>query len=128
MGSSKGIYRILVADDEPMIRRLLAMALGQAGHLVDTCGDGRAALEKLRANAYTILIVDFQMPHKTGLEVIHSLREAGNGLPVVLISSGLTDEAAHEVAEMERVVFLHKPFGLRDLSAAIERVAGTVKL
>ena len=127
MGSSKGIYRILVADDDPAVRRLLTEMLSKAGHLVTECGDGREALTKLAAASYSLLILDQMMPRMTGSEVIKTLRERGEGIPIILASASLTEELVGSMENLERVALLDKPIVFKDLAETIRRIAPTVK-
>ena len=126
MGSSKGIYRVLVADDDPSTRLVLTFMLNRGGHLVESCGDGIEALKKLAAESYSLLIVDHQMPRMKGDEVIKTLREQGDGIPVILASGSLTEEITGPLKELECVAFLEKPFTFKELSETIQRVAPTI--
>ena len=127
MSSSKGIYRVLVADDEPQIASLIKQTLNLDGHFVTVCRDGHEALKAVRAAKYSALVLDILMPRKTGVQVLLDLRKDGDGVPVVLMSSFISDDAKHACEGLERVAFLQKPFGISDLRAAVESVAGTVK-
>jgi DNA-binding response OmpR family regulator len=127
MPSSKGIYRVLVADDEPQIANLVKQALLLDGHYVTTCGDGVEALKALSSARYSVLVLDILMPRKTGVQTVLDLRAAGDDVPVVLMSSFISEDARAACAGLERVVFLQKPFGIQELRDALRGVAGTVK-
>lgn len=64
--------RVLVVDDEPGIRDLLAKTLGLADYEVETAADGPAALERLHTATYDLLIVDLKMPGMDGLTVVRA--------------------------------------------------------
>lgn len=127
MASSKGIYRVLVADDEPQIANLVKQALLLDGHLVTTCGDGVEALKALNGARYSVLVLDILMPRKTGVQTLLDLREAGDEVPVVLMSSFISEEARTACEGLERVAFLQKPFGIQELRDVLRDVVGTVK-
>ena len=127
MDSSQGIYRILVADDDPTIRGVLTAMLSKAGHLVEECGTGHEALKKLALEAYSLLIVDQVMPRMTGSEVIETLRARGEEIPIILASGSLTKEIVGSLEELERVAFLNKPFTFKALAETIGRIAPSVK-
>ena len=127
MGSSKGIYRILVADDDPGMLRLMTFMLNQAGHLVETCEDGAEALAKLAEASYSLLIIDQAMPKMVGSKVIETLRERGEGIPIILASGSLTREIIEPLEHLERVAFLEKPFSSKELISLIQKIAPTVK-
>jgi DNA-binding response OmpR family regulator len=127
MGSSKGIYRVLVADDEPQIASLVKQTLQLDGHFVTVCHDGVEVVKAVRAAKYSALVLDILMPRKTGVQVLLDLRRDGDDVPVVLMSSFISDDAKTACAGLERVAFLQKPFGIGDLRSALETVAGTIK-
>lgn len=112
--------RILVVEDEELVRRMLQAALQQRGHKVDVCPDGEAAFRRLQQAPYDVLITDFRMPKMTGLELIRAL---GFSMPTVLMSSNTPEELALTDKDMAGLEFLRKPFGLTDLHAAIARVS-----
>lgn len=128
MASSKGIYRILVADDDAQIASYVKAALLRDGHFAAVCRNGAEVLKALETGTYHVLILDNQMPRKTGVEVLFELREKGDDVPLVLMSSFLSDETRASCENLERTAFLQKPFGLDELRAAISRVADDVKI
>jgi DNA-binding response OmpR family regulator len=127
MPSSKGIYRVLVADDEPQIASLVKQTLLLDGHFVTVCHDGVEALKAVADAKYSAMVLDILMPRKTGVQVLLDLRNEGDDIPVVLMSSFISDDAKAACAGLERVAFLQKPFGITDLRNALESVAGTIK-
>jgi DNA-binding response OmpR family regulator len=127
MGSSKDILRILVADDEIQICTLIREALTQTGHYVELCHDGEEVLRKLETGGkYGLLILDVLMPRKTGVEVIHELRIQGEGIPILLMSSFLSEEVLSSFSALDRIAFLQKPFSLTDLRATVDRLTRPV--
>jgi len=80
--------RILIADDDPILRALVCDMLGEFDHVVEEAADGQQAVDLLRAQPFDLLIVDMLMPNKDGLEVIMETRGAGLTLPIIAITSG----------------------------------------
>ena len=113
--------RILVVEDEELVRRMLQAALRLRGHKVDVCPDGEAAFRRLQETEYDVLITDFRMPKMTGLELIRAL---DSSLPTILMSSNTPAELALTDKDLSGLEFLRKPFGLTDLYAAVARAAG----
>lgn len=121
--------RILVADDEPNIRRTLATFLSRSGYHVVTARDGEEALTILKdpGNAFHLVIVDLLMPRMSGLETIHALRSLHPDLPV-LVCSGVAN--AEELAQVEALGItrhLGKPVDFDDLLRAVEDLAGSAE-
>jgi PAS domain S-box-containing protein len=100
--------RVLIVDDEPMVRRTARMLLELEGVQVDEAGDGADALRKVGAGApsYDALLIDMTMPGMGGVETLRELRAAGLQVPVVM-TSGHSDEA---MPDDPGVRFLSKPF------------------
>ena len=78
--------RILVVDDEPGIRQILARVLQKAGHEVGSASNGEDALRMLREKKYDLAIVDVVMPGKGGVETIIEMNEAYKDLKVIIVS------------------------------------------
>ena len=128
MGSSRDILRVIVADDELQICTLIRETLTQMGHYVEICRDGEAALKKFDdGSRFGLLVLDVVMPLKTGPEVIQELRGRGEGVPILLMSSFLSDEVLEACAGYDRLAFLQKPFSLADFRAAVEKVTRPVR-
>ncbi len=117
-------HRILVADDEPLIRKFLHLALTQEGHEVELSADGEAALCRHAESPFSLLVVDLMMPRKSGADVLKDLRSRRDDLPAVLMSSLPREEAMATIAGLDRVSFLQKPFSVKELLAAMAK-AGT---
>lgn len=115
------VARILVVEDEELVRRMLQAALKQRGHKVDVCQDGEEAFGRLQVSGYDVLITDYRMPKMTGLELIRSL---DSSIPTILMSSNTPEELALTDNDLAELQFLRKPFGLTDLYAAIARAIG----
>ena len=123
MASTKGMHRVLVADDDPQIAALLREALTADGHFVVVTRDGGEALKTFETQRFSLLVVDFQMPVKSGVQVIRELRERGLTVPALLVSSHVPDEVRQELAEYVRVAVIDNPFSLGELGAAVEKIS-----
>ena len=127
--------RVLIADDEAIVRAQLRRSLELRGYTVVEAADGRAALAALvpasgAAGAVAavavvdVVILDMTMPDLDGAEVLRRLRAAGSRVPVV-ISSGYLDVAVERrLPRGEFQGFLAKPYGATELVNAIERARG----
>jgi DNA-binding response OmpR family regulator len=95
---------ILVVDDEPPIRQLVARILERKGHRVIQCGDSTSAMAV--TDVFDLMIVDFVLPDLNGRELTTKMRERQPGLPVILMSGYLPDP---DLAPPPPSVFLQKP-------------------
>jgi two-component system response regulator MprA len=111
--------RILLVDDEPAVQKALSHALALERYEVAQATDGRAALERLAAEPYEVVIMDISMPHMDGLEVCRRLREAGDSTPVLILTA--REQIDDRVAGLDAGAddYLVKPFALRELMARV---------
>ena len=110
-------YRILIADDEPMLRRVITKVLLKAGYEVVSVVDGTQALQKATTQHFDLHIFDQNMPGHTGKELLSTLRSQNPNIRVV-ISSG--DDLDFPIHEEQPTGFLEKPFVLQGL---LEKIA-----
>ena len=113
--------RILIADDDPSIRRMLAVSLRKDGYQTADACDGREALEAMRAGQADLVLLDLMMPGVTGWEVLTE-REAAPELrkiPVIVITAERGDGVAKIRTDGACAVLL-KPFELETLRALVK--------
>jgi two-component system phosphate regulon response regulator PhoB len=111
--------KILVVEDESDIRELIVLHLSREGHLVESCANGADALERIRENGFDLLVLDWMLPGKSGLEITKEVRRAkGYDSPRILM---VTAKAANSdlVLGLEAGAddYLVKPFELSVLNA-----------
>ena len=116
--------RILVVDDEPSIRDLLAKTLALAEYDVDVAADGRSALDRMRHEVYDLLIADLKMPGIDGLSVIREAKRYKANLPVIIITGYSTESAAIEAVNLGVSGYLTKPFRVPQVLAAAAKALG----
>ncbi len=110
--------KILVVDDEPNLREMLALNLRASGYQVVTAADGAAALEQARAEQPDLVILDLMLPELDGLTVCRSLRQLSD-VPVLVLTA--------RTGELDKIVglesgaddYMTKPFSLGELQARI---------
>jgi len=102
--------KILIADDEPSNRRILAQELVHKGFAVDTARGGKEALAMIQSAPPDLVILDYMMPDMSGLDVLKELRAKGNDTPVVMITAYGSVERAVEVMKAGAYDFITRPF------------------
>ena len=112
---------ILIVDDDPHIRQLLAFALAKAGLETREAEDGEAALEQVEAERPDLVVLDINMPRMDGLEVCRRLRAAGD-LPILFLSS--RDDEIDRVIGIELGAddYVVKPFSPREVVARVRAI------
>jgi CheY-like chemotaxis protein len=107
--------RILIADDEPHVIRILKLALERAGYRVDSVPNGEAALARVLEHPPDALITDIQMPRMTGQELCHRIHEAQSErtFPILVMTSLVEREHRQWASSLPGVEFLEKPLSSR---------------
>jgi two-component system, NtrC family, response regulator HydG len=111
--------RILVADDEDVIRRLLVRGLVGAGHEVEEASDGTAAIERLRAGSFDVVLTDLQMAGSTGLDVLRTAQALHPKTAVIVMSGFGSVKSTADAFKSGAFDFVEKPFGIDDIQSKI---------
>ena len=112
--------RILLAEDDDQLRIFLSRGLQRAGHIVESVGDGVAALALAQASAFDLLLADVVMPGLDGIELARKVAQLQPGIRVMFIT-GFAAVAVHEAGLLRnRPRVMAKPFHLRHLIEEIE--------
>ena len=115
------MYRILLAEDDQVMREYLARALERSGYSVAAVDRGTAALPLLEAEAFDLLLTDIVMPEMDGIELARRAGEIAPDMRVMFIT-GFAAVTLKAGREMPNARVLSKPFHLRDLVAEVDRV------
>ncbi|MCD7763542.1 MAG: response regulator transcription factor [Lachnospiraceae bacterium] len=117
--------RILLAEDERDLNRIITKKLTSEGYSVDGCFDGREALDFLTSAEYDAAVLDIMMPGMDGLSVLRTLRGAGNTTPVLFLTA--RDSIADRVKGLDLGAndYLVKPFSFEELLARIRAMIRT---
>ena len=113
--------RILVVDDERVIREILAEFLTLEGFSVHTVEDGEKALTELRLRPYDLLITDLKMPRLSGLQLLEKIEQERLGVLTVLMTGFGTVETAIEAMKKGAYDYLLKPFKVEEVIRVVER-------
>ncbi len=122
--------RILVADDSPAIRHLVADSLARQGFALQIAEDGQQALEKLRAQKFDMLITDYDMPRMTGFELVHAMKRDPNlrELPAMMLTARDTRRDQAQMRAVGLTSYLVKPFSVDKCVAMVERILAERRL
>ncbi len=111
--------RILLAEDEKDLNHIITQKLTSDGYSVDSCFDGKEAIDILSYTDYDAIILDIMMPKANGYTVLQSLRSTGNTTPVLFLTA--KDAVADRVKGLDSGAndYLVKPFSFEELTARI---------
>jgi two-component system, NtrC family, response regulator HydG len=113
--------RILVVDDQDMMRDSLAGTLVREGHEVVAAADGAAAVSKLSSARFDLLITDLKMPRMTGLELLAESKRLRPDMPVVLMTAFATVNNAVEAMKLGAYDYIQKPFDGDEIKLLVDR-------
>jgi CheY-like chemotaxis protein len=117
--------KILLADDEMTLRFLLTETLNDEGYDIIEAVDGKEAIEKLQGDTYDLIILDYMMPEKTGIEVCDWLRNSTNSnqdKPVILLTAKALESDRERAKEVGVTTYFVKPFSPIQLIATIKQM------
>jgi CheY-like chemotaxis protein len=118
----KPSFQILVADDEPIVRRSIKMLLEHDGHAVFTADSGETALAQLAQRQYDLVITDFSMPGMHGDQLAARIRKLRPEQPIIMATAFVEEYEVFGGGFGPVDAMLLKPFSLIELREAIERV------
>ena len=111
-------YRALVVEDDPAIRRLVEKLLRRHAIDIDTAADGRTAIDKLRTNRYSVLVLDLMVPEMNGFDVIDHIKTEGYPIPVAVVSAVSQQALTKLDLDVVKVV-ISKPFDVDEFTKAV---------
>jgi DNA-binding NtrC family response regulator len=120
--------RVLLADDDASLRRVVEFTLSEAGYAVDTATSGRSALRSLEQRAYEAVVTDLKMPDADGLAVLATARRLHPATPVILMTAYATVETAVEAMRRGAYDYVTKPFDRSELRAVVARALESSRL
>lgn len=119
---SKHNRRVLIVEDDESIALGLKLNLEAEGYGVEVAGDGDRGLALARAGGFDVLILDVMLPKTNGFEVVRVLREAGETVPVIMLSARGDESDKVMGLELGAEDYITKPFGLAELLARVKAV------
>ena len=115
---------ILVADDDKTCRDSIQKVLEREGHTVQAAGNVDGALEALRLQHFDLVVCDYRMPGKTGIDLLVELKRQHASVPVLMISAYADALAEQAIMQLGAMELLKKPIRRHELVARAARVMG----
>lgn len=119
--------RILLAEDEEQLARVLKMAMEQSGYQVDAVENGQAAVELSQKNAYDAIILDIMMPIKDGIEALKEIRARGDRTYIMMLTAMAEEDDRVNGLDSGADDYLTKPFSLKELLARLRSLERRAK-
>src|ERR671916_2757884 len=111
--------RVLIIEDEEKMARTLARVLREEGHVAETVNDGRTGLSRALEDTFDLLIVDWMLPGRSGVQIVRGLRAAEVDVPVLMLTAREQVEDRVEGLDAGADDYLTKPFARQELLARV---------
>ena len=113
--------KVLIAEDERNLRRVIVHELSSEDTVVDEVDDGEKALNLLQHDEYDVLLLDLNMPVLGGIEVLQKMKHLEIPTEVIILTGNATIENAVEAMKLGAYDYLTKPFSFAELSLVLEK-------
>ena len=120
--------KILLLDDEPQIRRAVALHLTKNGHEVVSCENGREGLVCLERENFDLIITDLKMPELSGSELLQKMREEKIEIPVIVLTGFASVESAVEAMKLGAADYITKPPQLDEITLKVKKILSRQEL
>lgn len=111
--------KILLAEDEAQLNRVVTVAMQKSGYEVDSVFNGKEAVDKVKENAYDVIIMDIMMPVMDGLEAVKEIRAMGDKTFIVMLTAKSEIDDKVTGLDVGADDYLTKPFSLKELLARL---------
>jgi len=115
--------RILIIEDEEKMTRALVRVLREEGHVVEAAADGREGFSRASEDTFDLLIVDWMLPERSGVQIVRGLRAADIHTPALMLTARGQIEDRVEGLDSGADDYLPKPFALRELLARVRALS-----
>jgi len=118
--------KILVMDDDSLVRNAAVQMLTRMGHEVVSAVDGKEGLARFQEQPFDLVLTDIVMPEREGLETIQAIRKINRTIPVIAISGGTSDMSPEILLKVAQHLgaqrLISKPFSLSHLKAVVDEM------
>ncbi len=121
-------HKVLIVDDEPIVRQLVERCLAPIGFEVCQAEDGHIALAQLEDATYGIVVLDLMMPGIKGMEVLNIIQARWPQIKVIILTANASLEAAIKALRSGAYDFVTKPFSVDEIRATVHRAAEKLRL
>lgn len=120
--------RVLIVEDESLIRWSLRQKFEERGYAVSEAETGQEALQRFEEGVFDLIMLDYKLPDITGLDVLHGLRQVDRDTVVIMMTAYSTIETAVEAIKLGAYNYIAKPFQMEELMLTVDKALETTKL
>ena len=127
-GVQRAMEKILVIDDEAVIRRMLVRLLVKEAYRVLTASNGKEGIETMEKEKPDLIVLDLKMPHMDGIETLKRIRAVNNEVVVIILTAYGTTHTAAEAMKLGAHDFISKPFDITRVRVSIRNAVELQRL
>lgn len=117
-----GEKRVLVVDDEDILRMLITDTLEFEGYIIEEAENGQEGFDKIKSNVYDLIILDYMMPEMTGMEVLEKIKPLNLTVPIIMLTAK-AQQADRDLAHQNGAkYFMPKPFSPGELVDLVNEI------
>ena len=117
---TSGAKRVLIVDDEELLRDVLKETFEDAGYVVEEAGNGRVAFKMIQEHGYDCVVSDIRMPGGDGFELAQNIFQMSGVRPKIFLVTGFSEVTLEKAHQFGVVDILEKPFDIRTLLQAVD--------
>jgi two-component system response regulator VicR len=114
--------KILVIEDEDLVRKALEFRLKKDGYEITQCSDGRQGIEAIHRERFDLVLTDLMLPYNNGLEVVAKLKEVQRETPIIVLSNIGLEHVVLDAFNLGADDYMTKPFSPKELSIRVKRL------
>jgi DNA-binding response OmpR family regulator len=114
--------KVLIVEDEELVRKALEFRLKKEGYQVLACADGRKGIEAIESDKFDLVITDMMLPFNNGLEVVNKLKQVSKETPIIVLTNIGLENVVLDAFNMGADDYMTKPFSPNELSVRIKRL------
>jgi len=116
------MFRVLIVDDEPIVRDVMGDFFEILGHAADGVENGLSGLRKLKEGPYDAVFTDIRMPGIDGIEFLKQAKALHPTLPIIVVTGHGSEETEKEAMDAGASGFINKPVGFSDIQRILEEI------
>ncbi len=116
------MIKVLVIEDEDLVRKSLEFRLKKDGYQVTPCANGREGIEAIEKNKYDLVLTDLMLPFNNGLEVVSKLKSVSKETPIIVLSNIGLEQVVLDAFNLGADDYMTKPFSPNELSVRVKRL------
>ncbi|MBP9186097.1 MAG: response regulator transcription factor [Bacteroidia bacterium] len=116
------MIKVLVIEDEDLVRKSLEFRLKKDGYQVTPCANGREGIEAIENNKYDLVLTDLMLPFNNGLEVVSKLKSISKETPIIVLSNIGLEQVVLDAFNLGADDYMTKPFSPNELSVRVKRL------